>query len=98
MQLNFKQAVLVDKKRYALGIHEVPEEAMKHPHFKKFMKAGYIVVAGKADVPAEERELKDLPVLAPSKLAAKKAQIDKEALEEAGPVSTIGEGKKVKGK
>ena len=96
MQLLFKQAVLVDKKRYALGIHEVPKEEMEHPHLKKFMKAGYIVVAAKTDMP--QKELKDLPVLAPSKMAAKKAQIDKEAADEAAPVSTIGEGKKVKGK
>jgi hypothetical protein len=102
MQLLFKQALLIDKKRYALGIHEVPKEAMEHAHFKKFMKAGYVIVAGKDDMP--KKELKDLPVLPTPKSASAKRSADQakaiiEKEEAASPVSTIGgEGKKVKGK
>lgn len=45
MQMKFKQTAVIDKKTYTLGVHEVPQKVMDHPHFAKFLKAGSIVPA-----------------------------------------------------
>lgn len=98
MMLLFKQALLIDKKRYPQGVNDIPEKDMDHHHFKKFMKAGVIVVAGKSEA-AGKKTLKDLPVLnAPRSAAAQrsahhaKAVLEKEKAlaEEASPISEIG--------
>lgn len=60
MMFQFFQAIRVGRKTFTLGIHEVSEAIQKEPHFKFFLKAGSVKVAG-AD--PSKRTLKDLPVL-----------------------------------
>ncbi len=89
MMLQFKQAVRIGRQTFPLGIHEVPEEIMKHAHFKFFKNAGLIVTAGAN----AKKELKDLPVLpAPKSVEAKKAaeQAMKSQLAEVQPDAEIG--------
>jgi hypothetical protein len=84
MMYQFKQSLKIDKKVFPLGVHPVPAEVQKHPHFQKFLKAGSIQVAGASAV---KKTMKDLPVLPPpmseaakrSSTAAKAAQVQPEA-------------------
>lgn len=45
----FKQAVKIGETTFSLGlggqpkVYDVPKEIVKHPHFKTYLKAGYIV-------------------------------------------------------
>lgn len=45
MQYEFKNAVSIDGKIFPVGFREVPEKVENHPHFLKFVGAGYIVDA-----------------------------------------------------
>jgi hypothetical protein len=73
MMYQFKQAVRVGRTTFPLGVREVPEEMVKHPHFQGFLKAGYVKVAGAED--GVGKKLADLPVLPPpSSAAAKRSQ------------------------
>lgn len=80
----FKQAVKIERQIFPLGVHQVPAEYQKHPHFQFFLKGGSIV---KADTPAtglKAQKLSDLPVLPPpSTAAAKRSQVAAKAVQEA---------------
>lgn len=45
MLVHLKQALHVEGKTYHLGVQDIPEETLKHPHFHKFMAAGLVTEA-----------------------------------------------------
>lgn len=91
MNVIVKQACQIKGVRFPKGAHTLTKEIARHEHTKFFMKAGYIVEAGK-DAPAPQES----PFERSQRLAAKiKAEADakKAATKEAEPESYFGEMK-----
>lgn len=42
MKYLFKHALLIEKHHFSLGVHEVAEIVENHPHFLKYINAGWI--------------------------------------------------------
>lgn len=49
MLVKLLQALYVDGKLYPVGIHDLSEEKLKHKHFHKYIKLGYVVEADHAE-------------------------------------------------
>lgn len=84
MRVQLKQALHVEGKTYHLGVHDIPEETLKHPHFHKYMAAGLVV---EADAPqsiaetAQQRGARLAEKLHVSKVKAEPAPVvDEEVL------------------
>jgi hypothetical protein len=69
MQVKLKRALLVDRKFYQPGVQDIPEEALKHPHFVRYISLGIIVAPEN-----EEMEKLETPV----ERAQRLAQLEKE--------------------
>lgn len=95
-QVKLKRALLVDKQFYQPGVQEIPDAALKHPHFVRYIELNIVV-------PPENEELEKLetPVerskrlLAKEKeLEAKKQELLKKVVPDAKPEVAPDEGKK----
>jgi|SRR5665213_1132211 len=42
MRVKLNQALFVDGKHYSLGVHDIPDEKLKHKHFVKYMGLGLV--------------------------------------------------------
>jgi hypothetical protein len=51
VRIKFSQAVHIDGKDYKQGVHELSEKTLAHPHFQKFVQAGWAHEASKEVLP-----------------------------------------------
>lgn len=49
-KVKLKRALLVDKRFYPVGVQDIPDERLKHPHFARYIKLDLVVAPDNAEL------------------------------------------------